>query len=108
VRPEQRECGGTLCGGSNYQQLSRQNTLHTSFNISNLHNGNLVLTGTLQRSILNKKNIGSVSDLHPLFADPDPAFLVNANPDLALKMNLDPDSGEVLANIFYNHIKSHL
>jgi hypothetical protein len=44
----------------------------------------------------------SVSDPHSLYADPDPAFLVNADPDPnpALNLNADPDPGEMLPNIF--------
>jgi hypothetical protein len=46
----------------------------------------------------------SVLDLHSLYVDPDPGFFVNAVPDPepypALKMNTDPDQGEMLPNIF--------
>jgi hypothetical protein len=40
----------------------------------------------------------SVSDPHSLHADPDPAFLPNADPDpdLALRVNADPDRGKTL------------
>jgi hypothetical protein len=46
----------------------------------------------------------SVSDPHLLYANLDPAVLVNVVPDLdsypTLKMNADQDPGEMLSTIF--------
>jgi hypothetical protein len=46
----------------------------------------------------------SVSHLHRLYTDPDKAFYANADPDLALKMNVDSCGSRsrcTLKNIFF-------
>jgi hypothetical protein len=47
----------------------------------------------------------SVSDPHSLYVDLDPAFLENADPYpyLALRMNTDPDLGEMLKYFLTSH-----
>jgi hypothetical protein len=47
--------------------------------------------------------VTSISDLHCLYADPDPTFKANVDPDPALQMNVDPNPGITVKKKNFNY-----